>query len=159
MDKKSKNLLFVFFTLIFIIVIFCFYKFYFQKDYLVRSEVECDPTAEKCFVSTCDPASDNECPEKLDERVSYYKFIEEKAYSVPLCDPNSADCPPLVCHGEKDCKEIICDDSTKTAEDECSDPEAYKASQGADSGADASDSANPAESVNATDSITNNEIN
>lgn len=125
MDKKSKIFFAVFFALIFIAAGFSFYKFYVLKDYYVKIEADCDPATERCFVYECDEEADGECPADPKERVSYYKLIEKKAYAIPLCDPNSEDCPPLACEPEEDCAEIICDEAAEAEGEICNDPAEY----------------------------------
>jgi hypothetical protein len=125
MDKKSKIFFVVFFSIAFIVISISFYKFYVLKDYYIKSEVECDPETEKCFIYECDPTADSECPENPDERVSYYKLIEKKAYALPLCDSSSSDCLPIACQAGEDCSEFLCDETTKAKEEQCNDPEEY----------------------------------
>ena len=130
MDKKSKIFFSVFFIAVLIVTAVSFYKFYILKDYYIKLEAACDPTAEKCFVYECDPADDAECPANAEERLSYYKMIEKKASALPLCDPNDASCPVLACHAGEDCKETLCDETTKTADEQCSNSAEYLKSQG-----------------------------
>lgn len=125
MDKKSKIFFAIFFSVAFIIIAISFFKFFALKDYYIKSEVECNPEIEKCFIYECDPTVDTECSENPDERVSYYKLIEKKAYALPLCDSNSPDCPLITCQAGEDCKEFLCDEATKTEEEQCNDPEEY----------------------------------
>ncbi len=129
MDKKSKIFFSVLFSIIFIVAVFSFYKFYILKDYYIMSEADCDPATEKCFIYECDPVDDSECPENPDERISYYKFIEKKASAIPVCDPNGSDCPPLICQAGEDCTETLCDEATKTEDEQCSDPSEYLKNQ------------------------------
>lgn len=125
MDKKSKIFFSVFFCIAFIVTAISFYKFYVLKDYYIKSEVECDPAIEKCFVYECDPDVDTECPANAAERISYYKLIEKKASALPLCDPNDVDCPALACRDGEDCTETLCDEAIITADEQCSNPQEY----------------------------------
>lgn len=135
MDKKSspeanqplaeKIFFIIFFSIAFVVISIAFYKFYILKDYYIKSEADCDPEIEKCFVYECDPAVDTECPENADERLSYYKLIEKKASALPLCDSSSPDCPPIACQEGEDCKELLCDEAAKTQDEKCNDPEEY----------------------------------
>jgi len=126
MDKKSKIFFIVFFSLALAAMVISFYKYFILKDYYIKAEVECNPGQEKCFMVACDPASDSECPENPDERISYYKIVEKKARDIPLCDVDSPDCQALVCQEGEDCQEIFCDETTKTEGVECSNPETFK---------------------------------
>jgi hypothetical protein len=125
MDKKSKVFFIIFFSIGLAVISIAFYKFYILRDYYIKSEVECNPEIEKCFISECDPSTDSECPENPDERLSYYKFIEKKVYAIPLCDSSSPDCPALACQEGEDCKEFLCDEATKTEDEQCNNPEEY----------------------------------
>jgi hypothetical protein len=125
MDKKSKIFFAIFFSVAFIVIAISFFKFFVSKDYYIKSEVECDPEAEKCFIYECDPTVDTECSENPDERISYYKLIEKKASALPICDSNNPDCPPITCQVGEDCKEFLCDEATKTQDEQCNDPAEY----------------------------------
>ena len=125
MDKKSKNFFLIFFTAVFIVTAISFYKFYLLKDYYLKLETVCDPTKEACFIYECDPAEDSQCPENPDERVSYYKLIEKKAYALPNCNPDDPNCPPPACRAGEDCREILCEEATKAEGEQCSNPEDY----------------------------------
>ncbi|MBA4318329.1 MAG: hypothetical protein C0412_08005 [Flavobacterium sp.] len=129
MEKKSKIFFIVFFAIVFLTIGISFYKFYILKDYYITAEADCDPEKEKCFIYECDPAVDTECPENADERLSYYKLIEKKAYSIPLCDASDPNCLPLSCQAGEDCQEIFCDETAKIEEIECNDPEEYLKNQ------------------------------
>jgi hypothetical protein len=125
MDKKSKIFFAIFFSVAFIIIAMSFFKFFVLKDYYIKSEADCDPETEKCFIYECDPTVDTECSENPDERISYYKLIEKKAYALPLCDSSSSDCPSITCQAGEDCKEFLCDEATKTQDEQCNNPEEY----------------------------------
>ena len=129
MDKKSKLFFSIFFFIAFAAIAGAFLKFFLFKDYLIRTEIECDPGLEKCFVYVCDPESESECSEDPDEQVSYYKLIEKKAYALPACDASDPDCPAPTCAYGEDCNEILCDEATKSEEEQCSDPAEYVANE------------------------------
>ncbi len=121
-DKKTKIFFIVFFAAALIATGISFYKYFILKDYYIKTQVECDPKTESCFIYECDPEEDSECPEDQNERISYYKLVEKKAYAVPICDSVSPDCQPFACQEGEDCKEILCNDETaKTEGAECSD--------------------------------------
>jgi len=111
MDTKSKVLFFIFILMILAVVGVVYYRYVILRDYYMQAQVECDPQTEKCFMTECDPADDSECPANPDERVSYYKIIEKKAYAIPLCDPTDKSCPPLTCAGDLSCHETFCDEN------------------------------------------------
>lgn len=125
MDKKSKIFFVVFFGVIILITVFSFVKYFVLKDYYIKVEVDCDPQKESCFVYVCDPQEDSECPVNPEERTSYYKFIDKKAKSIPLCSIDDIDCPVLVCSPEEDCQEIVCGSDTVAEGEECSNPESF----------------------------------
>jgi len=126
-DKKSKIFFIVFFAAALTAAGISFYKYFILKDYYITAEAECDPETEKCFIYECNPEEDSECPEDPNERISYYKLVEKKAFAVSLCDSNSPDCQPFACQEGEDCKEILCDEKTaKTEGAECSNFEMFK---------------------------------
>lgn len=104
MDKKTKIALIGFFLLVLLSSLASYWKYFLQRDYIVIAELPCDPERESCFIHECDP-SEEEC----DLPVSYYKFIESKAYVLPPCDPN-IECSFEDCHRDsEDCRIIECD--------------------------------------------------
>lgn len=119
---SSKIFFIVFFAIVLLAAGVSFYKYFILKDYYIKTQIECDPARESCFIYECDPEEDGECPENPSERISYYKLVEKKTYAVPLCDPNSPDCQPFACQASEDCKEIFCDETTKTEGAECNNP-------------------------------------
>ncbi|MBU2028426.1 hypothetical protein KJ761_00865 [Patescibacteria group bacterium] len=140
MDKKSppkadqpradKILWIVFFLLIVGSVAFTYYRVMIKKDYLISSEVDCDPYTEKCFIWNCDPESDVEgeaCIGDPEMDIWYYKIVERNASRIPLCDPEvDEDCEPFLCEaGELECGETLCDAAAAAEGEECTDPEEY----------------------------------
>lgn len=132
MDKKSKILLGVFLGLIIISVGATYWRIMIQKDYIIESQVDCDPYAEACFVWECDPDSDIEgekCTGDPESDIWYFKVAKRNAGKIPLCDPNTDEaCQPMLCEpGEKDCEEIFCAEDLLEAQyaSGCVDPVKY----------------------------------
>jgi hypothetical protein len=129
--RAEKILIWVFVVLIAASVGVTYWRIMLKRDYVISSQVECDPTMEKCFVWECDPAStvDGEkCTGDAETDIWYYKLAERNASKIPLCDPAKDEtCLPFVCEeGEKDCSETLCDEETKIDQGvECSDPVEY----------------------------------
>jgi hypothetical protein len=101
-----------------------FYKIVILKNYQIVAQVSCDPKQEKCFVSQCDPATDTTCPEKLYERISYYKNISKKAATIYACESTT---PKIGCNeelscteGEQDCSYTFCDPAELADGEACS---------------------------------------
>ena len=101
-----------------------FYKIIILKDYQIVTQVSCDPASEKCFVSQCDPAEDDTCPEKLYERISYYKNISKKAVAIYSCESTEEKLgcnEELSCtEGEQDCSYTFCDPTQLADGEACS---------------------------------------
>jgi hypothetical protein len=126
-DSPRANKIFfaVFFTLIAGVVIVTFTKYFIAKDYYIQAEADCDPATEACFVTTCDPADDPECPADPEEQTSYTKLVKKKANQIPDCDPADENCQALECLPGGDCEVIFCDEITVGEGQECNDPEEY----------------------------------
>jgi hypothetical protein len=131
MDKKTKIFFIVFGLLILGSVIFTYYRIMIKRDYVISSQIDCDPYAEKCFIWKCDPdavSEDEKCTNDPENDIWYYKIVYRKANKIPLCD-SSADenCDLWTCEEkEKNCGETLCDDETKIEQEaECNNPEAY----------------------------------
>lgn len=140
MDKKSppqadqpradKILLAVFFLLIAGSVAFTYYRIMLKKDYLISSQVDCDPYTEKCFIWNCDSNSTVEgeaCTGDPEIDVWYYKIAKRNASRIPLCNPEEDEnCQPFLCNpGEQECGETLCNAETAAEGEICNDPEEY----------------------------------
>jgi len=109
MDSKSKIFFVVLGILVFGSVIVSYVRIYVQRDYLIQTQISCDPDEDNCFVSKCNSDEDFTCSKDPAEQTSYYKIIEKKAYNIPLCDPNKTECPELSCAPqEEDCQITLC---------------------------------------------------
>ncbi len=126
MDKKTKIFLWTFSSIIVFSCFFSYYHIMIRHDYVVESEIDCDPSVEKCFVYHCDPEVE-QCTGIEEEDTFYYKVARRRASNIPLCDPASEDCNQFLCsEGEKDCEIRLCDQQAAAEKgEECSDPEQY----------------------------------
>ena len=127
MDKKSKILFLVFFLVLAGSIFLTYYRYMVVKDYIIETQVSCDPMVESCFIYVCDPENGEECTGDLEQDTSYYKLLHRNAKNIPLCDPAEADCPVAVCRpGEVDCQVTLCDPAA--GEDmACSNPSDFEA--------------------------------
>jgi hypothetical protein len=131
MDKKSKILFAVVGLAIAISVGITYWRIMVKKNYIISSQVDCDPTTEKCFVWKCDATlgegEDGACTGDPEADVWYYKNAQRKAFNIPLCDPEKDEtCLPFQCDdGEKDCSETLCDETNVAEEESCNNPEEY----------------------------------
>lgn len=78
-------------------------------DYLVQTEVDCDPTFESCFVWECGAESE-ECTGNPDEDTWYFKIAYRNAKNIPACDAMDEECEQFTCpeEGEVECREVLC---------------------------------------------------
>ncbi|HBO16807.1 MAG: hypothetical protein UR69_C0001G0228 [Candidatus Moranbacteria bacterium GW2011_GWE2_35_2-] len=134
MDKKSKILIAVFIALIFISIGATFWRIVIKKDYIIESQVDCDPYSENCFVWECDPESFEEgeaCTGNMEEDVWYFKVVRRNASDIPFCDPDAdEECEPFLCsEGEKDCGEEFCTEENMEnySATSCNDPAIFSA--------------------------------
>ncbi|MFA6305066.1 MAG: hypothetical protein WCV73_00705 [Patescibacteria group bacterium] len=125
-NNKSKIFFVTFFSLIFVIFGYSFYKYLIAKDYFILSEVDCNPAVSACFVRICDPVEDETCPTDPTEQIYYYNLIHKKASNVPQCDTSVPNCANLVCETNEDCKEIYCDNINVPEGETCNDPAIYE---------------------------------
>lgn len=138
MDKQSK-ILFAVFTFIVIGSLLSSYNRYLvNHEYIVDTQVSCDPMTESCFVSLCDPEVDETCTGDPAEDTTYYKLLHRNAKYISLCDPNKTVCETLICPpGEPECVVTLC--NPDISEVECSDPETYMEMQQSQAEDDASE--------------------
>jgi hypothetical protein len=131
MDKKSKILIIAFLVLILISIGVTYWRIMVKRNYVISSQIDCDPAAEKCFIWKCDPQSDVEgeaCTGDPEADIWYYKIAKRNAAKIPQCDPETDEtCDPWTCaEGERDCEQILCDEVTVEEQGvECNDPEEY----------------------------------
>lgn len=132
MDKKSKILFWVIGLLIVASVSVTYWKLMIKKDYVIESQIDCDPYIEKCFVWECDPASTVEgeaCTGDPENDTWYFQVAKRNASMIPLCDTeNDETCDPWTCsEGEKNCNQIFCSEDLMEAQyaSSCVDPVQY----------------------------------
>lgn len=117
MDRWSKLLLGAVTLVIIGSVVVSFLRFVVFRDYLIETQVDCDPSVESCFVWECDPLSEEDgeaCSGNPDEDTWYYKVIRKNAMNIPVCDPNIEECEPLSCApGEPECEYSLCEEGNE----------------------------------------------
>jgi len=100
MEKANK----IFYIILSLLIVgsigITFLKIVILKNYQIIDQVSCDPKIEKCFMSECDPASDDTCPVDPAQRISYYKKISKNAGVIYACG-NTAE--KIGCEGELSC--------------------------------------------------------
>jgi hypothetical protein len=116
MDRKTKILLGIFALIIVLVTMLVYFRFYIERNYIISSEVDCDPDLEACFVRTCE--EDCEVPGE----VTYYKLRSVNASQLPLCDPHEEECPDILCQETASCHETLCSPDTVPEEEFCSEP-------------------------------------
>lgn len=128
-DRKSKVLFAILAILIAGSVTVTYWRYMVQRDYVVESQIDCDPETEKCFIWQCDPESTVEgeqCTGVPDNDIWYYKIFRRNAKNIPDCDPTDENCPAYVCgEEEQDCAEELCTVENVAQGEECNDPEQY----------------------------------
>jgi hypothetical protein len=117
--QRSIIILFSFLILASLIAVLC--RVYLRGDYMLSSEVGCDPAEESCFVRVCEEECD---PENLYE---YYKIRTVSAAYAPTCNPLIEECPDIACSAIPTCVETLCTEENVTETESCNDPKAYQA--------------------------------
>lgn len=102
-------------------------RVYVRGDYMLSSEVECDPTLESCFVRLCEDDCD---PEEGQEE--YYKVRTLSAAYASTCNSAIEECPDRVCSDIPTCVEILCINDNVPEDEWCNEPQAYPAAEHAD---------------------------
>jgi len=123
LDRKSKILFIIVGVLIAGSVAVTFWRYMVKRDYIIQSQMDCDPGTQNCFIWRCDPMSLEEgekCTGVPDNDIWYYKILRRNAKNIPLCDPNDENCAALVCSpGE------LCTPQNVKAGESCNNPEQY----------------------------------
>lgn len=120
MDKKSKVLYSIFFTIVITSIGITFVKYFVLKDYEIRMNIPCNPQNESCFVYECEDG-EMDCEENGEGvMVQYYKVLQKKAYNLPSCmkDPDSCENRTLVCAEDEELCEIFFCDASQELEPE-----------------------------------------
>lgn len=128
-DQKYKILFVVIGILVAGSVAATFWRYIVKRDYVIQSQIDCDPETEECFVWECDPQSTEEgeaCTGVPDNDIWYYKIFSRNAKNIPDCDPSDENCLAYICEeGEKDCSEELCTPENVPEGEECNNPEQY----------------------------------
>jgi hypothetical protein len=113
MDIKSKILLGILGVIIVLSVSTSYYRFLVLHDYIIETEIDCDPAYESCFTWECD-SEEEECTGNSDEDTWYYKIAYRNAKNIPTCDMNDEACDQFTCPegGEAECREVLCSEVT-----------------------------------------------
>ena len=125
-EQKSNKGNIIFYTVLALLILasvgVTFYKIVILKNYQIVAQVSCDPAIEKCFVSECDPATDDTCT--ATSTPTYYKNISKKANNIYLCEKTEEKLgcnEELACtEGEKDCLYTYCDSAKLADGEKCS---------------------------------------
>ncbi len=143
-NASAKILPVVFVLALLAAVAWNYSTFFIDRDYLVYSEISCDPEMESCFSWVCGE-EDNECDD------SPYKKIELAAASLPLCDMyTNEECPEPTCNtNDETCTITYCSDETLEEGEICTDFEETE-SEREDDGDETSEEANMEEVVTDT---------
>lgn len=121
MNRKSKILISVVILLIIASVVATYYRIYIQKNYFILIDAPCDPNQDKCFEYQCVVGVDIGCSENPAEQITYFNYINKKAYDAVTCDSNDKGCSLYKCsENEKGCEVIFCAEKTKKVEEVCS---------------------------------------
>lgn len=109
-----------------------YWRIMIKKDYIISSQVDCDPYTEVCFIWECDPVSTVEgekCTGNPENDIWYFKVAQRNAGRIPLCDPDQDEnCQPMKCEeNEEECEEILCTEDQLEAQyaSGCVDPVKY----------------------------------
>lgn len=129
LDRKSKILFIILGLLIIGSIVATYWRYMVQRDYIIQSQIDCDPETQNCFIWQCDPMSLEEgeaCTGVPDNDIWYYKNFSRNAMNIPDCDPKDENCAAYICEeGEKDCAEELCALENVPEGKECNDPEQY----------------------------------
>lgn len=122
-NTKRQRLVVVLFSLLIVVIfIVTWARVYVRGDYMLSSEVECDPAEESCFVRLCEEDCD---PEAMQE---FYKIRTLAANYASTCNPTVETCPDLLCSDIPTCVEELCTEENVHEGEWCNDPESYRAS-------------------------------
>lgn len=118
-NMPSKILAAVFVLALLAAVGWNYSTFFNERDYLVYTEVSCDPETESCFSWVCEE-EDEECDD------APYKKITLTAAYAPLCDIyTDEECPEPSCSPlDTACEVIFCSEETLEEGEICAEPEA-----------------------------------
>lgn len=119
-EKKQRSIVVFFAFLISIVFVIVYFRIYVRGDYMLFSEVECDPAEEACFVRECEEDCDPKSPEE------YYKTRSVSAAFVSTCNPTVEECSDQLCSEIPTCVEHLCIDESVPEGEWCNDPQVYR---------------------------------
>jgi hypothetical protein len=119
MSRGSKILLLLIGVAALLSIGITFYRYYVIRDFLIATEVPCDPMHENCFVRHCTVDDWDICDFIHKKYTRYYKIVTKPASNMSLCNQNTQQCPPVSCgKSEESCEVITCTEGYN--EDSCS---------------------------------------
>ncbi|MDB5244501.1 MAG: hypothetical protein JWN18_371 [Parcubacteria group bacterium] len=102
----------LFALLIVIVIVFTYYRYVIQGDFIMNVVSGCDPTTEKCFLPSCSSAEDPSCPP------GPYKKIVIRSGDAPRCLENHS-CEHFACDNTSLCTETYCSDAVLEDGESC----------------------------------------
>lgn len=109
MQKSTKLTIIFIFLSLFVVMVYRYYDYVFDKNFVLMMNTKCDPSRELCF-STDDPS--------LDFDKGPYKKIEILAKDAPACLEEHT-CENFSCAGIKSCTETFCSSQNITEGEKC----------------------------------------
>jgi hypothetical protein len=97
-------------VLLFIVAGNRFVHYRVQKDFLVKGNISCDPTTEKCFVANCNDGADCD--------TTTYKKVTAMAKNAPSCLYEN-NCENFTCAQLTGCEINNCSQDKLGAEEHC----------------------------------------
>ena len=113
--KWTKNVPIVlplFVVFIMCVVLFRYYDYVIQHNFVMDVNAPCDTSTEQCFVQDCSPTDKPDCPG------GPYKKIEIKNADAPRCLENHQ-CQSFSCDGIASCTTTYCSKDTLADGESC----------------------------------------
>jgi len=117
MDTKSKVIVWFFIVTSLSLFAHEYKKIFVDGDYVLKTEISCNPGISSCFVSTCSEDDGEDCEERT------FAKITKNIKGIELCNQYQDECPELVCEpGELDCLIAYCSSDDLEEGEMCAGP-------------------------------------
>lgn len=112
MNKLSKYFFIAIALILLCIVGYRYYDYVYKGNFPLEVNAVCNPSIEKCFVSDCDPANDENCD------TAPYKKVEISKNEAPICLEEHS-CKTFSCSGLSNCAITYCSSDTLSDGEKC----------------------------------------
>ena len=117
--KSEKILTTILFILVLSSILVAFYEYMVKENYIIESELTCDPATHICFERNCDADSESNICNDGSYNLKYFNIIKRYGSDVGDCDNTDTLCANT-CNPENHCTLLTCNKNGPLPDTQCS---------------------------------------